>query len=116
MRSTLSLTGMGVAETHSAKGDNMDSTSTWTPSRAYEADIAAATAHLKESWECGKEAALDARRIARTRLHDLSHGIDQYIESRPRTIVFLALGTGLAVGFLLSFIVRRAVRASSATA
>ena len=94
----------------------MDSTSTPTPSRAHEEYIAAATAHLKESWEHGKEAARDARRIARTSLRDLSRGVDQYIESRPRTFALWALGTGLAVGFLTSLLVRRAVRASSAPA
>lgn len=93
----------------------MDSTSTPTPSRAHEADIAAATAHLKEGWEHGKEAARNARQIARTSLFDLSRDIDQYIESRPKTIAFWALGTGLAVGFLTSLLVRRAARASSAT-
>lgn len=92
----------------------MDSTSPSNPSHAYEADVAAATAHLKDSWECGKEAALDARRIARTKLHDLSRVVDKYIESRPRTIAFWVLGTGLAVGFLTGLLLRRAVRASSA--
>jgi hypothetical protein len=94
----------------------MDTTSTPTPPRAHETDIAAATAHLKESWERGKEAARDARRIARTSLYDLSRGVGQYIESRPKTVALWALGTGLAVGFLTSLLVHRAVRASSATA
>jgi len=94
----------------------MDSTSTPTPSRAHEADIAAATAHLKESWEHGKEAARDARRIARTSLHDLSLDVDRYIESRPKTIALWALGTGLAVGFLTSLLVSRAMSSPSATA
>lgn len=94
----------------------MDSKSTPTPSRAQEADIAAATAHLKESWEHGKEAASDARRIAGKSLRDLSRDVDQYIESRPKTIALEALGAGLVVGFLTGLLVSRAVRASSATA
>ena len=74
----------------------MDITNTPTPSSARETDIAAATAHLKESWEQGKEAASDAQRIARKSLDDLSRSVDQYFESRPRTIALWALGTGLA--------------------
>ena len=88
----------------------MDTTSAPNPSRAYDADIAAATAHLKESWEYGKEAARDARRIARKKLRDLSGGVDSYVESRPATIALWALGTGLVAGVLLSLLVRRALR------
>lgn len=94
----------------------MDSTSNPTPSRAREADIAAATAHLKESWEHGKEAARDAQRIARKSLHDLSRDVDEYVEARPKTIALWALGAGLAVGFLTGLLVSRAVRSQSATA
>jgi len=88
----------------------MDSKSTPTPPRARDADIAAATAHLKESWEHGKEAASDARRIARESWHDLSRNVEQYVESRPKTIALWALGAGLAVGFLTGLLVTRAVR------
>jgi ElaB/YqjD/DUF883 family membrane-anchored ribosome-binding protein len=94
----------------------MDSTNTPTQCSARETDIAAATAHLKESWEQGKEAASDAQRIARKSLNDLSHSVDQYFESRPRTIALWALGTGLAVGILTGLLVSRTARASSATA
>ncbi|MFI5180079.1 MAG: hypothetical protein ACHQPI_01655 [Thermoanaerobaculia bacterium] len=88
----------------------MDSTRTPTPSRARDADIGAATAHLKESWEHGKEAAQDARRIARESWHDLSRTVEQYIESRPKTVALWALSAGLAVGFLSGLLVRRAPR------
>ena len=88
----------------------MNGTSAPNPSRAYDADVAAATAHLKESWEYGKEAARDARRIAKKRLGDLSRGIDEYADSRPATIALWALGTGLVAGFLLSLLMRRALR------
>jgi ElaB/YqjD/DUF883 family membrane-anchored ribosome-binding protein len=92
----------------------MDSTSTPTPSRPREADIAGATAHLKESWEHGKEAASDARRIATESWHDLSRTVGQYVESRPKTVALWALGAGVAVGFLTGLLVSRAVRAPSA--
>ena len=92
----------------------MDSTTTPTPSRTRDADIAAATAHLKESWEQAREAAEDARRIARKTWHDLSRGADQYVESRPWTTVLGALATGLAVGFLTGLLVSRAGRDRSA--
>jgi hypothetical protein len=88
----------------------MDTTSTPNPSRAYDADIAAARAHLRESWEYGKEAARDARRIAKKKIDDLSAGVDGAIESHPTTIAFWALGTGLVAGFLISLLVRRALR------
>lgn len=94
----------------------MDSTSTPTPSRAREADVAAASAHLKESWEHGKEAARDAQRLAKESLSDLSRNVEQYVESRPKTIALWALGAGLAVGFLSGLLVSRAVRSPSATA
>lgn len=87
----------------------MDSMRTPTPSRAREADVAAAAAHLKESWEHGKEAAHDARRIARESWHDLSRDVDQYVESRPKTIALWALSAGVAVGFLTGLLVCRAV-------
>jgi len=63
----------------------MDSTRTPTPPRAREADIAAATAHLKESWEHGKNAASDAQRIARESWQDLSAASSSTFESRPKT-------------------------------
>jgi hypothetical protein len=88
----------------------MDSTSAPNPSRAYDADIAAAGAHLKESWECGKEAARDARRIAKKKLDDLTGGIDDVVESRPATIALWALGTGLVAGVLIGLLARRALR------
>jgi hypothetical protein len=88
----------------------MDSTSIPNPSRAYDADVAAAKAHLKESWEYGKEAARDARRIAKKKIDDLSAGVEGTIESRPTTIVLWALGTGLVAGFLISLLMRRALR------
>lgn len=94
----------------------MDSTSIPTASSARESDIAAATAHLKESWEQGKEAASEAQRIARKGLKDLSCSVDQYFQSRPRTIALWALGTGLAVGVLTGLLVSRAVRAPSCSA
>lgn len=94
----------------------MDSTSTPTPCSAREADVAAATAHLKESWEHGKEAARDARQIGRKSLEDISRGVEQYIESRPKTVALEALGAGLVVGFLTGLLVRRAARAPAATA
>ena len=94
----------------------MDSKGTPTPSRAREADIAAAREHLKEGWEHGKEAATDARRIARESWQDLSRSVEQYVEARPKTIALGALGAGLAVGFLTGLLVSRAARASSASA
>jgi len=94
----------------------MDSTRTPTPPRAREADIAAATAHLKESWEHGKNAASDAQRIARESWQDLSRSVEQYVESRPKTTALWALGTGVLVGFLTGLLVSRAVRAPSTTA
>ncbi len=94
----------------------MDSKSTPTPPRAREADIAGATAHLKESWEHGKEAAGDAQRIAKESWRDLSRTVDQYVESRPKTVALWALGAGVAVGFLTGLLVSRAVRSPSATA
>lgn len=94
----------------------MDRTSTPTPPRAREADVAAATAHLKESWEHGREAAHGARRIARESWNDLSRDVEQYVESRPKTIALWALGAGVAVGFLTGWLVTRAVRAPSAAA
>jgi ElaB/YqjD/DUF883 family membrane-anchored ribosome-binding protein len=94
----------------------MDSKSIPTPTRAREADIAAATAHLKESWEHGKNAASDARRIARESWQDLSRSVEHYVESRPKTTALWALGAGVAIGFLSGLLVSRAVRASSATA
>jgi ElaB/YqjD/DUF883 family membrane-anchored ribosome-binding protein len=84
-----------------------------TPTRARDAEIAAATAHLKESWEQAREAAEDARRIARRTWHDLHRGADRLVETRPWTTVFAALGTGLAVGFLTGLLVSRAGRGSS---
>lgn len=94
----------------------MDSTNGPTPSRTRDADIAAATAHAKESWDQGKEAARGARRIARKSWNDLSRNVDDYFESRPKTIALEALGAGLLVGFLTGLLVSRAVRASSAGA
>jgi ElaB/YqjD/DUF883 family membrane-anchored ribosome-binding protein len=94
----------------------MDSKSTPTPPRARDADIAAATAHLKESWEHGKNAASDARRIARESWQDLSRTAQQYVETRPKTVALWALGAGLAVGFLSGLLVSRAVRSPSTTA
>lgn len=91
----------------------MDVTSSPNPTRAYDADVAAATAHLKESWEYGKEAARDAGRIAKNKLAGLSRGVDDYVESRPGTIALWALGTGLVAGVLLSLLVRRALRPAS---
>jgi ElaB/YqjD/DUF883 family membrane-anchored ribosome-binding protein len=93
----------------------MDNTTTPppTPTRARDAEIAAATAHLKESWELAREAAEDARRIARRTWHDLSRGADQLVEARPWTTVLAALGTGLAVGFLTGLLVSRAGRGAS---
>ena len=89
----------------------MENTSHPTASHAREADIAAATAHAKESWEHGKEAACDAQRIAKNGLADISRSVDQYFESRPRTIALWALGTGLAVGVLAGLLLRRTARA-----
>lgn len=94
----------------------MDSTSTPTPCSAREADIAAATAHLKESWEHGKEAARDAQQLGMKSLEDISRGVDQYIESRPKTVALEALGAGLVVGFLTGLLVRRTPRVPAATA
>ena len=94
----------------------MDSKGTPTPSRAREADMAAAREHLKESWEHGKEAATDARRIARESWQDLSRSVEHYVESRPKTTALWALGAGVAIGFLSGLLVSRAVRAPSATA
>ncbi len=93
----------------------MDTTSTPTAPRARDADLAAASAHLKESWEHGKEAARDARQVAKTTWRDLSRDVDQYVEARPWTIVLGALGTGLAVGFLTGLVVSRAARTPPAT-
>jgi ElaB/YqjD/DUF883 family membrane-anchored ribosome-binding protein len=81
-----------------------------------DADIAAATAHVKESWEHGKEAACDAQRIARNGLADLSRSVDHYFETRPKSVAFWALGTGLAIGVLTGLLVSRAVRSPCATA
>ncbi len=78
----------------------MSSTSTSTPTRTREADLAAASAHLKESWAHAKDAAGDAGRVARTTWRDFSSGVDRYVETRPWTVVLGALGTGIAVGFL----------------
>jgi ElaB/YqjD/DUF883 family membrane-anchored ribosome-binding protein len=94
----------------------MDSTSTPTPCSAREAEIAAATAHLKESWEHGKEAARDAGQIGRKSLEDISRGVEQYIESRPKTVALEALGAGLVVGFLVGLLVRRTAHVPSAAA
>jgi len=94
----------------------MDTKSIPTPSRAPEARTEAATAHLKESWEEGKKAASEARRIAGESWNDLSRNVGQYVESRPMTIALGALGAGLAVGFLTGLLVSRAGRASSASA
>jgi ElaB/YqjD/DUF883 family membrane-anchored ribosome-binding protein len=94
----------------------MDTKSTPTPSRAPDAQTAAATEHLKESWEHGKKAASEARRIAGESWNDLSRNVGQYVESRPMTVALGALGAGLAVGFLTGLLVSRAVRAPSATA
>ena len=94
----------------------MDTTNTPAPARAREADVAAATAHLKESWEHGREAAYGAKRIARENWNDLSRNVDQYVESRPKTVALWALGAGVAVGFLIGLLVTRAGRASSTTA
>jgi len=94
----------------------MDRTNAPTPASTREADIAAATAHLKESWEHGKEAARDAQRIGRNSLSDLSCEIDQYIGSRPKTIALWALGAGLVVGILTGLLVSRGARASATTA
>ena len=91
----------------------MDSKTTPTPSPAREADVAAATAHLKESWKRGKEAASDARRIAKESWHDLSRIVEQYVESRPKTIALWALGAGLVVGLLTGLLVSRGVRVPS---
>jgi ElaB/YqjD/DUF883 family membrane-anchored ribosome-binding protein len=95
----------------------MDSTSTPNvpntpnPSRPREADVAAAAAHLKESWEQGREAVRDARQVARKTWHDLSRDAEQYAGDRPWTTVLGALGAGLALGFVTGLLVRRAVRA-----
>lgn len=94
----------------------MDSKSTAIPPRTKEADVAGATAHLKESWEHGKEAAGDARRIAAESWQDLSRTVQQYVESRPKTVALWALGAGLAVGFLTGLLVSRGVRSPSAAA
>jgi ElaB/YqjD/DUF883 family membrane-anchored ribosome-binding protein len=91
----------------------MDSTRTPTPPRAREADIAGAKAHLKESWEHGREAAHGAQQIARESWNDLSRNVDQYVESRPKTVALWALGAGLAVGFLTGLLVSRGVRRES---
>ena len=86
------------------------------PRGTRESDIAAATAHAQESWEQGKQAVSDARRIARNGVADLSRSVDQYIESRPRTIALWALGTGLLVGVLAGLLARRSARPSAASA
>ncbi len=88
----------------------MESVSTTATSRARQADLAAASAHLKESWEHGMEAARDARRAARESLTDLSRSVEQYVETRPKTIALWALGTGLTVGFLGGVLVGRTAR------
>jgi ElaB/YqjD/DUF883 family membrane-anchored ribosome-binding protein len=75
--------------------------------------MAAAAAHLKESWDQGKEAARNARRAARKSWSDLSANVDQYIETRPKTVALEALGVGLLVGFLAGILVSRAACASS---
>ena len=72
----------------------MDTKSTPTPSRAPVAQTAAATEHLKESWEHGKKAAGEARRIAGESWTDLSRSVEQYLESRPKTSALWALGAG----------------------
>jgi len=89
----------------------MGNTSSPVPSRTREPDIAAATAHLKESWDQGKEAARDARRAARKSWNDLSRNVDQYVESRPKTLALKALGAGLLVGIFAGILLSRAVRA-----
>ena len=94
----------------------MDNTSSPAPSRTRGPDLAAATAHLKESWDQGKEAARDARRAGRKSWNDLTRNVDQYIESRPKTFALEALGAGLLVGFLTGILLSRAARASSARA
>lgn len=94
----------------------MDSTSSPAPSRTREPDMAAAAAHLKESWDQGKEAARNARRAATKSWSDLSANVDQYIETRPKTVALKALGAGLLVGFLTGILVSRAVRGASARA
>ena len=92
----------------------MDNTNQPAAPRTRDADIAAAKAHLKESWEEAREAAEDARRVARKAWRDLAGGVDHYVESRPWTIVLGALATGLAVGFLTGLLVTRAGRGTSA--
>jgi ElaB/YqjD/DUF883 family membrane-anchored ribosome-binding protein len=94
----------------------MDSIRTSTPSCTQEADIAAATAHLKESWEHGKDALRDTQHIAQKSLSDVSRSIDEYFEARPKAIALWALGTGLAVGLLTGLLVSRAARAPSSPA
>ena len=94
----------------------MDSTSSPASSRTREPDMAAAAAHLKESWDQGKEAARTARRAATKSWCDLSANVDQYIETRPKTVALEALGAGLLVGFLAGILVSRAVRSASARA
>lgn len=92
----------------------MDDRNQQAASQVRDADIAAGKAHLKESWEEAKEAAEDARRVARRAWRDLGGGVDHFVGSRPWTIVLGALTTGLAVGFLTGMLVTRAGRGSSA--
>lgn len=84
-----------------------------TSSRAREADIAAATAHLAESWEHGKEAASDARRIASRTVRNLYRDVDDYVGSRPKVTALAALGVGLVAGFLSGLLASRILHASS---
>jgi ElaB/YqjD/DUF883 family membrane-anchored ribosome-binding protein len=91
----------------------MDSTTTPTPSRGRDADIAAATTHLKESWELAREGAEDARRVARKTWHDVSRGVDQFVEARHWAVALGALGTGLAIGLLTGLLVSRGGRGTS---
>lgn len=92
----------------------METTTAQTPTRTRDADLAGATAHLKESWEQAREAAEDARRIARKTWRDVSRGAGRYVEERPFTTVLGALAVGLAVGFLTGLLVSRAGRGPSA--
>lgn len=84
-----------------------------TSSRARQADIAAASAHLAESWEHGKEAASDARRIASRTVRNLYREVDDTIESHPKVTALAALGVGLVAGFLSGLFASRSLRASS---
>ena len=58
--------------------------------------LASATDQLKNGWEQGREAARNAGQTATRALR----GVDRYVSSRPKTVAFGALGTGLALGFL----------------